>query len=196
MRKNKLLSNRNKTFSGPLEIIPNIFLDKRGYFLETWNQESFNILLNQNIRFVQDNQSMSSKGVLRGLHYQINPYIQGKLVSTIKGSIYDVIVDLRQDSNTFMHWVGLELNDKLKNQLWVPEGFAHGFLTLTETAIVKYKVTNFWSKEHERTLLWNDIDIDINWPKDRLNNMEFLISEKDINAKSFLNLKNSGSLFL
>ena len=181
--------------SGPLEITPNVFLDKRGYFLETWNQKRFNNLVNQNISFVQDNQSMSLKGVLRGLHYQTFPYGQSKLISVIKGTIYDVIVDLRKDSKTFMHWVGLELNDKLKNQFWIPEGFAHGFLTLTDFAIIQYKVTNFWSKENEKTLLWNDKDIDISWPRDRLNNMDFLISEKDLNAQSFRNLQNLDNLF-
>jgi dTDP-4-dehydrorhamnose 3,5-epimerase len=195
MQINHLLGNHEKKLLGPLHIIPNIFFDSRGYFLESWNKEKFNKITSQNISFVQDNQSMSSRGVLRGLHYQLDPFGQGKLISAIKGSIYDVIVDLRRNSSTFMHWTGLEINDKIKNQLWIPVGFAHGFLTLSEKAIIQYKVTSFWSKEHERTLLWNDSDIGIKWPSKNFKNMNFLISDKDQNGKSFANLKKTFCLF-
>ena len=133
--------------------------------MESWNSNKFNDYLNKKIIFVQDNESMSKKGVLRGLHYQLDPYGQDKLIRVVKGLIYDVIVDLRKDSPTFMEWTSVKISSKVKNQLWVPFGFAHGFLTLSDTAIIQYKVTNFWSRDHERTLVWNDKDIKVDWHK-------------------------------
>lgn len=195
MRVKTLISNLNKELSGPLEFIPEIFLDKRGYFLETWNEDKLNLILRKKTYFVQDNESMSKKNVLRGLHYQLPPFSQDKLLRAIKGSIYDVIVDLRKDSQTFLEWTSLEICSKIKNQLWIPKGFAHGFLTLSDTATIQYKTTNFWSKDHERTLFWNDKDIKIDWSRGSSQNQDFLISEKDLNGETYQSLYKSSSLF-
>ena len=195
MKVKTLISNLNKELSGPLEFIPEIFLDKRGYFLETWNEDKLNLIFKKKIHFVQDNESMSKKNVLRGLHYQLMPLGQDKLIRVIKGSIYDVIVDLRKDSPTFMEWTSLEITSEIKNQLWIPKGFAHGFLTLSDNAIIQYKTTNFWSKEHERTLVWNDRDIKVDWSRGTFINEEFLISEKDLNGETYQSLYESFSLF-
>ena len=195
MRVKKLLSNQNKELQGPLQIVPEIFIDDRGYFMESWNSDKLNDSLNKNILFVQDNESMSKKGVLRGLHYQLPPYGQDKLIRVVKGLIYDVIVDLRKDSPTFMEWTSVKISSKVKNQLWIPFGFAHGFLTLSDTAIIQYKVTNFWSRDHERTLVWDDKDIKVDWYKSFSYNQEFSISEKDIHGETYESLCESYSLF-
>ena len=195
MKVKTLTSNLNKELSGPLQLVPEIFLDKRGYFLEAWNEGKLNRILKKKIHFVQDNESMSKKNVLRGLHYQLSPFGQDKLIRVIRGSIYDVIVDIRKDSPTFMEWTSLEISSEIKNQLWIPKGFAHGFLTLSDTAIIQYKTTNFWSKEHERTLVWNDKDIKVDWTGGSLFNQEFLISEKDLNGETYESLYKSCSLF-
>ena len=195
MRVKKLLSNQNKELQGPLQIVPEIFIDDRGYFMESWNSDKLNDSLNKKILFVQDNESMSKKGVLRGLHYQLPPYGQDKLIRVVKGLIYDVIVDLRKDSPTFMEWTSVKISSKVKNQLWIPFGFAHGFLTLSDTAIIQYKVTNLWSRDHERTLVWNDKDIKVDWYKSFSYNQEFLISEKDIHGETYKSLCESYSLF-
>jgi dTDP-4-dehydrorhamnose 3,5-epimerase len=142
---------------------PKIFHDDRGYFYESFNQKNFQDNFDQSIEFVQDNQSKSKKGVLRGLHYQIN-HPQGKLVRVVAGEIFDVAVDLRQSSADFGKWVGVVLSDKNNHQLWVPPGFAHGFLVISDYAEVLYKTTDYWYPEHERTLLWNDPKIGIDWP--------------------------------
>ena len=158
-------------------IEPVIFKDDRGYFFESFNQNNFNHLLKANLSFVQDNQSYSKYGVLRGLHYQIK-HPQGKLVSCIRGVIYDVIVDLRKSSETFGKWCGVELS-RPEVQLWVPPGFAHGFYTRSEIAQVVYKTTDYYYPEYDRTLLWNDLDI--NW-----NIVEKpILSEKDKKGKTF-----------
>ena len=120
--------------------------------------------MGQQITFVQDNQSKSKKGVLRGLHYQEEPHAQGKLVRVILGEVFDVVVDIRRDSSTFGQWIGETLTGTNKKQLWIPEGFAHGFLTISNQAEVLYKTTMFYSKEHEKNILWNDPTLSINWP--------------------------------
>ena len=179
MQSDNLFTISREKFSGPLIIKKSSFPDHRGSFIESWNKKEFNNLLNENIEFVQDNHSISRLGVLRGLHYQLNPHAQGKLVRCIKGKIFDVIVDLRQNSPTFCEWGGIELSSRNLLQLWIPAGFAHGFLTLTDRAEVIYKTTNFWNKSSERSLRWDDPKISINWP---LINEEIILSEKDRNA--------------
>jgi dTDP-4-dehydrorhamnose 3,5-epimerase len=153
---------------------PKVFADERGFFFESFNSKSFKDAVGAEPRFVQDNHSKSSRGVLRGLHYQISN-TQGKLVRVVSGEIFDVAVDLRQRSATFGQWVGAVLSEENKHQLWIPEGFAHGFLVLSEHAEVLYKTTDYWAPEHERCLLWNDPAINIQWPIEK----QPLLSEKD-----------------
>ena len=164
-------------------ITPRVQGDSRGYFMETYN---YNDMRENNIAvtFVQDNQSKSSKGVLRGLHFQIN-HPQAKLVRVIKGAVYDVAVDLREDSDTFGKWYGVELSESNKKQFFIPQGFAHGFLVLSEEAEFCYKVTDFWHPNDEGGLMWNDIDLGISWPLDEVG--EILLSDKDKNHPSFKN---------
>ena len=195
MEVNKLRNKDNQIINGPLEIKPKIFNDNRGYFYETWNAKDFEIKIDSKTSFVQDNQSFSERGTLRGLHYQLNPMAQGKLVRVTKGEVFDVIVDLRQKSKTFKSWTSLILNCQEKNQIWIPTGFAHGFLTLSEEAILEYKVTNFWEKDLERTILWDDSLISIEWP--RLNNklLEPNLSSKDMNGLSLQSVIEKGEVF-
>jgi dTDP-4-dehydrorhamnose 3,5-epimerase len=142
---------------------PTIFTDERGFFFESFNHKKFEEAAGYSVNFVQDNHSKSTKGVLRGLHYQLPPMAQGKLVRVTQGEVFDVAVDIRKNSPTFGKWVGEKLSAENKKQLWVPEGFAHGFLTLSETAEFLYKVTNYYSKEYERSIIWNDPNIGIDW---------------------------------
>ena len=195
MKLNKLKNKDNQIINGPLEIKPKIFNDDRGYFYETWNAKEFKKYINTNNTFVQDNQSFSQRGTLRGLHYQLNPMAQGKLVRVTKGIVFDVIVDLRQNSKTFKSWTSLILNCQDKNQIWIPKGFAHGFLTMSKEAIVEYKVTNFWEKDLERTILWNDSSISIEWP--RLNNdlIEPNLSSKDMKGVTLQSVIRKGEVF-
>lgn len=159
---------------------PTVFGDSRGFFYESYNQKIFDEVIGRK-EFVQDNHSKSQKGVLRGLHYQLSPMAQGKLVRVVAGEVFDVAVDIRKSSATFGKWVGVILSGDNKLQLWIPEGFAHGFVTLSETAEFLYKTTNFYSPLHDRAILWNDSDLGIEWPKiDSL-----LISDKDKEAKHF-----------
>ena len=169
-----------------LLIEPQVFGDDRGFFYESFNQNKFEAALGHKINFVQDNHSKSVKGVLRGLHYQLTPKVQGKLVRVIQGEVFDVAVDLRHSSPTFGKWVGEILSSDNKKQLWIPEGFAHGFLTLSDTAEFLYKTTNFYSKEHENSLLWSDKDLGITWP---INQLNIILSKKDMEASLFMNLK-------
>ena len=193
--KTKFLRDKSSNFfSGPIIFTPEIFLDERGYFFETWNKKKFTSLVNLKVDFVQDNESYSEEGTIRGLHYQLNPYSQGKLIRVIKGEIYDVIVDLRKESKTFAKWAGIKINSDIKNQLWIPKGFAHGFLTLSKEAIISYKVTNFWVKDSERTLLWKDPDINISWPIKEKNFIPKL-SPKDQQGNIFKELIEKGDLF-
>ena len=195
MKVNKLRNKENQIINGPLEIKPKIFNDDRGYFYETWNAKDFEAKIDSETSFVQDNQSFSKRGTLRGLHYQLNPMAQGKLVRVTKGIVFDVIVDLRQKSKTFKSWTSLMLNCQDKNQIWIPKGFAHGFLTLSEEAILEYKVTDFWGEDLERTILWNDPSISIEWP--RLNNklLEPNLSFKDMNGLSLQSVIEKGEVF-
>lgn len=162
---------------GVLVIKPKVFEDARGYFFESYNAQLFK-QAGLHLNFVQDNQSLSQKGVLRGLHFQNEPYAQGKLVRVITGAVYDVAVDIRQSSPTYGEWFGLELNEKNKWMMYIPEGFAHGFATLRDNTIFSYKCTNFYNKASEDCLLWNDSDIDINWGLD-----DPMLSEKDLQGK-------------
>ena len=157
---------------GVLLVTPQVFGDDRGFFMETYNQQKF-ADLGLPTTFVQDNHSKSSKGVLRGLHYQ-SPMWQGKLVRVVQGEIFDVAVDIRAGSPTFGEWVGFTLNDESKQQLYVPEGFAHGFVVTSDTAEVVYKCTNLYEPSQEGSVLWNDPDIGIEWPVE-----EPLLSQKD-----------------
>jgi dTDP-4-dehydrorhamnose 3,5-epimerase len=157
-------------------IEPDKFEDERGFFYETFNQKRFNEVVGQEITFVQDNHSKSKKGVLRGLHYQKAPYAQGKLVHVIAGEVFDVAVDIRQGSETYGQWVGEILSVTNKRQLWIPEGFAHGFLTLSTEAEFLYKTTNYYCKEHEATIHWQQNDFGILWPDV---NTKIITSNKD-----------------
>ena len=147
-----------------LLIEPQVFGDDRGFFYESFNQNKFEEAMGKKISFVQDNHSKSVKGVLRGLHYQLPPKAQGKLVRVIQGEVFDVAVDLRQSSPTFGKFVSEILSSDNKKQLWIPEGFAHGFVTLSETAEFLYKTTDFYSKDCECNICWDDKEIGINWP--------------------------------
>jgi len=154
------------TFLPEVKIIePKVFADARGSFFESFNAKEFAEAVGDDVEFVQDNHSLSVKGVLRGLHYQIE-HPQGKLVRVIVGEVFDVAVDLRVSSPNFGKWAGVRLSAKNKRQLWVPAGFAHGFVVMSETAEFLYKTTDYWFPEHERCLLWSDSDIGIEWPLD------------------------------
>lgn len=149
-----------------LLIEPKVFGDDRGFFFESFNQKVFQEATGLDLAFVQDNHSRSAKNVLRGLHYQLPPKAQGKLVRVVQGEVFDVAVDLRKSSKTFGQWVGVHLSAENKKQLWVPEGFAHGFVVLSETAEFLYKTTDYYAPEYERSLLWNDPALGIKWPID------------------------------
>ena len=146
-------------------IEPSVFEDERGFFYESFNQQKFNQAIGQDILFVQDNHSKSTKGVLRGLHYQEEPFAQGKLVRVIAGEVFDVAVDVRKDSPTYGQWVAVVLSGENKKQLWIPEGFAHGFLTLSNEAEFLYKTTDFYNKESEQSIHWKNNEFDIEWPE-------------------------------
>jgi dTDP-4-dehydrorhamnose 3,5-epimerase len=146
-----------------LVIEPAVFGDARGAFFESWNRRAFTKLVGHDVDFVQDNHSVSSRGVLRGLHYQVRQS-QGKLVRVVAGEVYDVAVDLRRSSPTFGRWVGERLSAHNRRMMWVPEGFAHGFLVLSDVAEFLYKTTDYYAPEHERTLLWNDPAVGVEWP--------------------------------
>ena len=158
-----------------LVIEPAVFGDARGFFYESWNRRRFAELIGRDVDFVQDNHSMSARGVLRGLHYQLRQ-AQGKLVRVAAGEVYDVVVDLRRSSKTFGRSVGISLSAENRRMLWVPEGFAHGFLVVSETAEFLYKTTDYYAPEHERSLLWNDPALGIEWP---LEGREPVLKPKD-----------------
>jgi dTDP-4-dehydrorhamnose 3,5-epimerase len=164
-----------------LLIQPTVFGDQRGFFQEAWNQKVFDDAVGENIQFVQDNHSRSSKGVLRGLHYQ-KPRPQGKLVRVVSGSVLDVAVDIRISSLTFGKYVAVELSEENQKQLWVPAGCAHGFFVLSESVDFLYKTTDFYTPDHEYCIQWNDQDLGIDW---KLEDMEPKLSEKDLRAVSF-----------
>jgi len=179
--------NVTKTeISDVLVFEPKVFGDERGFFLESFNQRIFEEAVGKEIHFVQDNHSKSSKGVLRGLHFQWAPHSQGKLIRCISGAIFDVAVDIRTNSLSFGKWVGIELNAENKKQLWIPDGFAHGFLTLSDSAEVLYKTTAYYSPEHECSIQWDDNDIGISWPTS-----DVILSKKDKESKKFTEVFNS-----
>jgi len=166
-------------------IEPRVFEDERGFFMEFYNLKDFN-QSGIDAEFVQDNHSHSRKGVLRGLHYQLRPMEQGKLVRCVRGIIFDVAVDIRRGSPTYGEWVGVILSEENKNMLYIPPGFAHGFCVLSNEADVIYKVTNFYSPEHERGIIWNDPDIGIEWPiKDPI------LSERDSKLPTLKEVENN-----
>jgi len=148
---------------GLMVIEPKVFGDERGLFYESWNRREFNALVGRDVDFVQDNYSRSARGVLRGLHYQVKQP-QGKLVRVISGEVFDVAVDLRRSSRTYGQWAGEKLTGENRRMLWIPEGFAHGFVVLSDAAEFLYKATDYYAPEHERTLLWNDPALNIAWP--------------------------------
>lgn len=177
----------NTSLSGVMIIEPRLFHDQRGYFYESFNENKFKELIVSDVSFKQDNQSRSVKGVLRGLHYQEAPYAQGKLVRCVRGEVFDVAVDIRKESPTYGEWVGIVLSEENNKQLWIPAGFAHGFLTLSEKADFLYKTTDYYSPAQERCIKWDDTDLNIEWPS-----MEYIISEKDMNGSTFSSLSSQG----
>jgi dTDP-4-dehydrorhamnose 3,5-epimerase len=163
-------------------IEPKVFGDDRGFFFESFNEREFTAAVGRKIEFVQDNHSLSQRGVIRGLHYQLPPYDQGKLVRVISGAVFDVAVDIRKSSPTFGRWTGMILSASNKLQLWIPPGFAHGFMATTENAEFLYKTTNFYMPATEKCIIWNDNSIGISWPiVDKIS-----ISQKDANGLSLL----------
>ena len=166
-------------------IEPKVFKDSRGYFFESFNQNKFNELIGKTIDFVQDNESFSSKGVLRGLHFQTGAYAQAKLVRVIEGAVLDVVVDIRKESPTFSEHFSIELSEDNKRQLFVPKGFAHGFIVLSETAIFSYKCDNFYDKASEQGLRYDDPSLGIDW---KLPANEFIVSEKDLVLPTLSNI--------
>jgi len=157
-------------------IEPEIHKDDRGYFYESFRQDKLNDFLGYDVKFCQENESKSTYGVLRGLHYQEPPFAQAKLVRLIKGSVLDVAVDIRKDSPTLGKYVSIELNDQNKKQLFIPRGFAHGFITLSDISIFSYKVDNFYNKQYEKSIFYDDSFLNINW---KVNENDLIISQKD-----------------
>jgi dTDP-4-dehydrorhamnose 3,5-epimerase len=171
---------------GLVVLKPTVFKDNRGYFTESYNQKNINKLLG-NINFVQDNESESSRGVLRGLHFQKPPYTQAKLVRCLKGSVLDVVLDLRKDSKTYGIFETISLTEENKKQLFIPKGFAHGFIVLSKSAIFSYKVDNYYNPDSECGILWSDLDLNIDW---KINKNEIIVSEKDKNLPTFNEIIN------
>ena len=167
---------------GPLLIKPRVFEDDRGYFFESFNARKFTQHTQIESPFIQDNESLSSLGTLRGLHYQKPPFAQAKLVRVVLGSVLDVIVDIRRDSKTFGQSLSVELSAENKAQLYVPKGFAHGFLVLSDRALFQYKVDNYYSPDHDTGIFWNDQDLEIDW---RVDDNQVALSKKDTSLQSF-----------
>jgi len=161
-----------------LIIEPKVFGDARGFFFESFNQRAFNEAVGQDVQFVQDNHSRSGKGVLRGLHYQVQN-AQGKLVRVARGRVFDVAVDVHKSSPTFGQWAGVELSEDNQRQFWVPAGFAHGFVVLSDTADFLYKTTDYYAPAHERCIAWNDPDVGIDWPLAEVGISAPILSDKD-----------------
>jgi len=188
-------SNNGNLIKGPLIIKPKIFFDNRGYFLESWNHSEFNKIISRKVDFVQDNHSESKYGVLRGLHYQLEPKAQAKLVRCTKGEVFDVLVDIRKDSDTYGEWSSIVLNEQNKLQFWIPEGFVHGFISLKDFSEVQYKTNEYWDVDHERSLLWNDLDLNINWPIAKYEQYKIITNHKDSIAPTLKEIEKSGDLF-
>jgi dTDP-4-dehydrorhamnose 3,5-epimerase len=195
MQVEQLSTASGQRMDGPLLITPQLFGDERGFFFESWNQGRFDEAVGCPTSFVQDNHSRSTRGVLRGLHYQLEPEPQGKLVRCPVGRIFDVAVDLRRSSPTFGQWVSAELSADNQQQLWVPVGFAHGFLTLSENAEVLYKASGYWSKACERSLSWNDPELAIDWPFQQAGINNPLLAEKDASAPTLATANGAGETF-
>ncbi len=180
--------------NGPLLLSPQVFSDERGFFFESWNQRRWQDVLadhgQEAVPFLQDNHSRSARGVIRGLHYQISPQPQGKLVRCVVGEIFDVAVDLRRNSSTYGEWISAYLTAENNQMLWIPVGFGHGFKTLSNRSEVLYKSTDFWDRACERSILWSDPRLDISWPvvQQSGNNCQPIISEKDSLAPLFSDL--------
>ncbi|MBX3611655.1 MAG: dTDP-4-dehydrorhamnose 3,5-epimerase [Hydrogenophaga sp.] len=166
---------------GVLLLEPRVFGDERGFFLESYNQRTFEEATGQVVQFVQDNHSRSAQGVLRGLHYQDEPYAQGKLVRVTRGAVFDVVVDIRPRSPSFGQWIGVELSESNQLQAWIPPGLAHGFCVTSESADFQYKTTEYYNAAHERCIAWNDPDLAIGWPA----GIEPVLSAKDRAGRSF-----------
>lgn len=169
-----------------LVIEPKVHLDERGYFVETYRARELEKALGYKVTFVQDNESQSSRGVLRGLHFQLAPYAQSKLVRVVKGAVLDVAVDLRRGSPSFARHVAVELSEHNKKQMFIPRGFAHGFVVLTDTATFAYKVDNYYSPEHDRGLAFDDVDLDIDW---RLAREQLRVTDKDAQRPTLADLR-------
>lgn len=195
MQVDQLQCPQGRIIKGPLLISPQAFGDERGWFFESWNQRKFDRAMGEAVVFSQDNHSRSVQGVMRGLHYQLSPEPQAKLVRASIGEIFDVAVDIRQGSATYGQWVGAHLSAENKQQLWVPEGFAHGFLTLSAVAEVQYKARGFWNKACERSIRWDDTTIGIQWPLDQLGTAEVSLSGKDADAPTLDQAKAAGEIF-
>lgn len=187
------------SIEGPLLLTPRTFGDDRGFFFESWNQRSFAQALDRPPelapQFAQDNHSRSVKGVLRGLHYQLEPQTQGKLVRCVAGEIFDVAVDIRHSSPSFGRWIGARLDAVRHQQLWVPVGFAHGFLTLSQSADVLYKASGFWSQSCERSIRWDDPELAIDWPLAELGGITPMLAPKDAAAPSLVEAVAAGEVF-
>ena len=180
---------KNEKIDGLFSIYPKVFGDDRGFFFESFNENNYNKAINSSLNFVQDNISKSSKGVLRGLHFQLPPFDQGKLVQVIVGSAIDVAVDIRKNSPTYGQHVKVLLSSKEKNQFWIPPGFAHGFCALEDNTLFSYKCTNYYAPDYERSILWNDPNLAIDWG---IKNP--IISEKDKTAILFQEFESPFSL--
>ena len=199
-----LCGRTGETVKGPLLITPQVFGDDRGFFYESWNERRLctdlmssgvSSLEVEALRFRQDNHSRSIRGVLRGLHFQLLPEPQGKLVRCSVGEIVDVAVDLRRSSSTYGQWVSAELSAAYHQQLWVPVGFAHGFLTLSDEAEVQYKASGFWNRDCERSLRWDDPDLVIHWPLQEVKVSEPILAAKDADAPLLATLESAGEVF-
>ena len=204
MQNERLTGSGGQRIEGPLLITPKVFADNRGFFYESWNERSFQDALVESgvseaeakeLHFRQDNHSSSSRAVLRGLHFQLWPAAQGKLVRCSVGIIFDVVVDLRRSSPSYGQWVFAELSAANQQLLWVPVGFAHGFLTLSEVAEVQYKVSTFWNRDCERSLRWDDPALQLQWPLDRAGVAAPLLAAKDAEAPSLAELERAGDVF-
>jgi len=171
---------------GLVVLKPTVFKDNRGYFMESYNKKKINKLFG-NVNFVQDNESESSRGVLRGLHFQKPPHTQAKLVRCLNGSVLDVVLDLRKESKTYGMIETILLSEENKEQLFIPKGFAHGFLVISESATLSYKVDNYFNPESESGIIWNDPDLNIDW---KINKNEIIVSEKDKSLPTFNNINN------
>jgi dTDP-4-dehydrorhamnose 3,5-epimerase len=182
------MNARRTAIPDVLVIEPQVFGDARGFFFESFNRRKLEAAVGRSLEFVQDNHSLSAKGVLRGLHYQF-PHPQGKLVRVVRGEVFDVAVDLRLGSPTFGTWVAERLSGENKRQLWIPEGFAHGFLVLSDAAEFLYKTTEYWYPEHERCIRWDDPDLAIAWP---LDGVAPVVSAKDARGLAFRGAQTFG----